>query len=169
MTSHNISLYSIPTIFRFLIHVSVGGGPLAVKITYSHHSFIEMAFSTDSQAPSHTTLTGLLFDIKITLVLLNEFIYVSGPVKKFSYHCIRFQGVGLSYGALTTSNSATANRFSQILTKKQEEYSIVSQPNKCLKFMIFREGCFVIHVEYKYLSEALETFYHHQFYKISVN
>ena len=35
-------------------------------------------------------------------------------------------------------------------------------------------GMFVIHVEYKYLSEALETFYHHQFYKrwnkmISVN
>ena len=43
--------------------------------------------------------------------------------------------------------------------------SIVSQPSKCLKFMTFREGCFVIHVEYKYLSEALETFYHHQFYK----
>ena len=40
--------------------------------------------------------------------------------------------------------------------------SIVSQPSKCLKFMTFREGCFVIHVEYKYLSE---TFYHHQFYK----
>ena len=52
--------------------------------------------------------------------------------------------------------------------------TIVSQPSKCLKFMTFREGCFVIHVEYKYLSEALETFYHHQFYKrwnkiISVN
>ena len=30
-----------------------------------------------------------------------------------------------------------------------------------LKFMTFREGCFVIHVEYKYLSE----FYHHQFFK----
>ena len=38
--------------------------------------------------------------------------------------------------------------------------SIESQPDKCLKFMTFREGCFVIHVEYKYLSEALETFYH---------
>ena len=35
---------------------------------------------------------------------------------------------------------------------------IVSQPSKCLKFMTFREGCFVIHVEYKYLSEALEIF-----------
>ena len=35
---------------------------------------------------------------------------------------------------------------------------IVSQPSKCLKFMTFQEGCFVIHVEYKYLSGALETF-----------
>ena len=43
--------------------------------------------------------------------------------------------------------------------------AIVSQPNKCLKFMTFREGCFVIHVEYKHLNEALENFYHHQFYK----
>ena len=43
--------------------------------------------------------------------------------------------------------------------------TIVSQPSKCLKFMTFQEGCFVIHVEYKYLSEALETFYHHKFYK----
>ena len=146
--------------------MSVSGGPLIVKIIYSHHSFIEMAFSTNSQEPSHTTLTVLLFDIKISLVLLNEFIYLSGPVKKFSYHYILFQGAGLSYGALTTSNCATANRLSQISTKKQEEYSIVSQPSKCLKFVLFREGCFVIHVEYKYLSEALETFYHHQFYKI---
>ena len=46
---------------------------------------------------------------------------------------------------------------------------IVSQPSKCLKFMTFQEGCFVIHVEYKYLSEALETFYHHQFSKRSIN
>ena len=43
--------------------------------------------------------------------------------------------------------------------------TIVSQPSKCLKFMTFREGCFVIHAKYKYLSEALETFYHHQLYK----
>ena len=43
--------------------------------------------------------------------------------------------------------------------------AIVSQPSKCLKFMTFREGCFVIHFEYKYLSEALETLYHPQFYK----
>ena len=42
---------------------------------------------------------------------------------------------------------------------------IVSQSSKCLKSMTFREGCFVIHVEYKYLSEALETSYHHQFYE----
>ena len=102
--------------------MSVGGGPLAIEITYSHHSFIEMAFSTDSQEPSHTTLTGLLFDMKISLVLLNEFIYLSGPVKRFSYHYILFQGAGLSYGTLTTSNCAT-NRLSQILTKKQEVYS----------------------------------------------
>ena len=32
------------------------------------------------------------------------------------------------------------------------------QLSKCLKFMTFREGRFVIHVEYKFLSEALETF-----------
>ena len=37
--------------------------------------------------------------------------------------------------------------------------ALVSQPSKCLKFMTFREGCFVIHVEYKYLSEALEIFF----------
>ena len=30
--------------------------------------------------------------------------------------------------------------------------AIVSQPSKCLKFMTFREGCFVIHVERKYLT-----------------
>ena len=52
--------------------------------------------------------------------------------------------------------------------------TIVSQPGKCLKFMTFREGCFVIHVEYRYLSETLETFYYHQFYRkrnkiVSVN
>ena len=88
--------------------MSVGGGPMAVKITCSHHSFIKMAFSADSQEPSHTTLTGLLFDMKISL---NEFIYSSGPVKKFSYHYILFQGAELSYGALTTSNCATTNRL----------------------------------------------------------
>ena len=37
----------------------------------------------------------------------------------------------------------------------------MSQPSKCLKFMTFREQCFVLHVEYRYLSEALETFYHY--------
>ena len=31
--------------------------------------------------------------------------------------------------------------------------------------MTFPEGCFVIHVEYKHLSKALETFCHYQFYK----
>ena len=41
----------------------------------------------------------------------------------------------------------------------------VSQPSECLKFMIFREGCFFMHVECMYLSEALENFCHHQFYK----
>ena len=77
--------------------MSVGGGPLVVKITYSHHSFIEMAFSTDSQdrERSHTTLTSLLFDIdiKISLVLLDEFIYL--------YLYISLQGARMSYGALT--------------------------------------------------------------------
>ena len=59
--------------------------------------------------------------------------------------------------------------------KLDAKYStIVSQPSKCLKFRAFREGCFVINVEYRYLSETLETFYYHQFYKkrskiISVN
>ena len=42
--------------------------------------------------------------------------------------------------------------------------TIVSQPSKCLKFMSFREGYYAILVECKYLNEALETFYHHQFY-----
>ena len=31
-------------------------------------------------------------------------------------------------------------------------FAIVSQPSKCLKFMTSREGCLVIHVEYKYLK-----------------
>ena len=88
-------------------------------------SSLSLIFSTDSQEPSHTTLNGLLFDMKISLVLLDEFIYLSGPVKKFSYHYILFQGTGLSYGALTTSNCATTNRLSQILTKKQERKSIL--------------------------------------------
>ena len=35
--------------------------------------------------------------------------------------------------------------------------AIVSQPSKCLKFKTFQEVCFVINVEYKCLSEALET------------
>ena len=43
--------------------------------------------------------------------------------------------------------------------------TIVSQLSKCLKFMTIREGYFVIYVEYKYLSETLETFYHRQFYR----
>ena len=43
--------------------------------------------------------------------------------------------------------------------------TIVSQLSKCLKFTAFREVCFVIRVEHKYLSEALETFYDHQFHK----
>ena len=50
-----------------------------------------------------------------------------------------------------------------MIHRKKE--AIMSQPSKCLKFMTFRERCFVIHVEHKYLSENLETFYHHQFYK----
>ena len=77
---------------------------LLINIDISSSSLI---FSTDNQEPSHTTLNGLLFDMKISLVLLNEFIYLSGPVKKFSYNYILFQGVGLSYRALTTSNYAT--------------------------------------------------------------
>ena len=59
-------------------------------------------------------------------------------------------------------------------TKRICTNAIVSQPSKCLKFMTFREGCFVIRVEYRYLSETLETFYYHQFHKkrnkiVSVN
>ena len=45
------------------------------------------------------------------------------------------------------------------------EVSIVLQLDKCLKFMTFREACFVKHAECKYSSEALETFYHPHFYK----
>ena len=72
-------------------------------------SSLSLIFSNDSQEPSHTTLNGLLFDMKISLALLNEFIYLSGPVKKFSSYYILFQGAGLSYGALTTSNCATTD------------------------------------------------------------
>ena len=45
-----------------------------------------------------------------------------------------------------------------VCSEKIVVYPIVSQPSKCLKFMTFWEGCFVIDVEYKYLSDALETF-----------
>ena len=45
-----------------------------------------------------------------------------------------------------------------VFSEHTSSLAIVSQPSKCLKFMTFREGCFVIHVEYKYLSEALEIF-----------
>ena len=55
-------------------------------------SSLSLIFSTDSQEPSHTTLNGLLFDMKISLVLLNEFIYLS-----------------------KASSCATTNRLSQIL------------------------------------------------------
>ena len=90
-----------------------------------------LIFSTDSQEPSHITLNGLLFDMKVSLALLNEFIH-SGPVKNFSYHYILFQGAGLSYGSLTASNCATTNRLSQILTKKQEEYSSDHELRSCI-------------------------------------
>ena len=72
-----------------------------------------MAFSTDSQELSHTTFTSLQFDMKISLVLHNEFIYLSGPVRKFLYHYVIFQGAGLSYGALTKSNCATTTDFNK--------------------------------------------------------
>ena len=42
MTSYDFICLLIPTIFTFLIHMSVGG-PLVVIITYTHHSVIEMA------------------------------------------------------------------------------------------------------------------------------
>ena len=45
MTSHDIQLSLIPTIFRILICVSVVG-PLVVITAYIHHSFIEMAFNS---------------------------------------------------------------------------------------------------------------------------
>ena len=77
-----------------------------------------LIFPTDSQEPSHTTLNGLLFDMKISLVLFNEFIYLSGPIKKFSYNYILFQEAGLSYGALTASNCATTK---QIVTDFNKE------------------------------------------------
>ena len=79
-------------------------------------SSLSLIFLTDSQETSHTTLNGLLFDTKISLVLLNELTNLSGPVKKFSYHYILHQGTGQSYRALTTSNCATTDRLSQILT-----------------------------------------------------
>ena len=42
--------------------------------------------------------------------------------------------------------------------------SIVSQPSKCLKFTTFREGCFAIHVEHKYLTKLLRLFITISFY-----
>ena len=51
--------------------------------------------------------------------------------------------------------------FVEYVPKKlQPRYHYIGMPR-------YREVCFVIHVEYKYLhvSEALETFYNHQFYK----
>ena len=39
MTSYDIKLSLIATIFRLLIHVSVGG-PLVLIVAYVHHSFI---------------------------------------------------------------------------------------------------------------------------------
>ena len=54
------------------------------------------------------------------------------------------------------------------LSKKKamlESYNRLKLSSKCLTFMTSREGCFVIHVEYKYLSEALVSFFHHQFSK----
>ena len=44
-------------------------------------------------------------------------------------------------------------------------HTIVSQLSKCLKFMPFREDVLSYAIECKYSSEALETFYRHQFYK----
>ena len=42
-----------------------------------------------------------------------------------------------------------------------KEISIMSQPSKCLKFMTFGSDVLSYGIECKYLSEALETFYHH--------
>ena len=46
-----------------------------------------------------------------------------------------------------------SNRVSQV--EWLSPSIIVSQPSKCLKFMTFRKGCFVIHVECKYFSDFL--------------
>ena len=54
-----------------------------------------------------------------------------------------------------------------LTTEKNGKYKkmepIVSQPRKSLKFMTFREMCFLVHLECMYLSEALETLYRPQF------
>ena len=68
----------------------------------------------------------------------------------------------LSIGNLT--QNVYNGKFFDVSNEDILTNAIVSQLIKCLKFMTW-EGCFVIHVEYKYLSETLETFYHHQFYK----
>ena len=50
----------------------------------------------------------------------------------------------------------------RLISEGQNHLAIVSQPSKCLKFVTFREGCVLSYaIECKYLSEALETFYHH--------
>ena len=39
-------------------------------------------------------------------------------------------------------------------------HTIVSQPSKCLNFMTFGRDVLSYAIKYKYLSEALATFYH---------
>ena len=41
----------------------------------------------------------------------------------------------------------------------------MSQSSKCLRFMYFERGILSDGIKCKYLSETLQTFYVHQFYK----
>ena len=70
----------------------------------------------------HTDIKVYLFDLLLTLF------------RPGFLHCLKVPGGG---GGLLISATIKA---------------IVSQPSKCLKFMTFREGCFVINVDNKYLT-----------------
>ena len=80
-------------------------------------------------------------------------------------YCISYFETDLFITMVAALNAHCLPKF--LLHDHTEHFlkAIVSQPSKCLKFMTFWERYFVIHVEYMYLSETLETFYHRQFYK----
>ena len=57
MTSYDIQVYLIPTIFRFLIHVFVGG-PFLVIVAYFHHSW-QFKINADISILDKSVILGL--------------------------------------------------------------------------------------------------------------